>query len=164
VSEGEGRDAIRAAIVAHLFLDAARVEQEIEVPEHFPDDEQRLFGDRGRGPQVIRDLERAGAAALKRLDNAVAPAPVVVQPLADELGVRGDVLAMAGVQADERHRRRPPQALEVLDARPRAAARRFERRVDLRVRGDPGQQMVTDERDPLALVDQQRVGVGSSAG
>ena len=91
-------------------------------------------------------------------DDAVAPALVVVEPLADELGVVGDVVAVAGVQADEWHRGRPPQALEVLDARPRAAAGRFERRVDLGVGGDPGQQMVTDERDPLALVDQQRVG------
>ena len=83
---------------------------------------------------------------------------MVGQPLGDEPGVIGDVGAVPGVQALERHRGRPPQALQVLDARAGARAGGLQRRVDLGVGGDLGQQMVADERDPLALVHEQRVG------
>ena len=93
--------------------------------EHLPDDEQRLLGDRLRGPQVGGDLERAGAAGAERLDDAVAAALVVGQPLADELGVVGDRRRRGRCsRRRERHRGGPPQALEVLDARARARAGR----------------------------------------
>ena len=125
--------------------------------EDLPDHEQRLLEDRLRRPQAAGDLEGVGAALVHGLDDALAAAIVIRQPAADELRVRGDVLAVSGVEPGERHRRRLPQALEVLDARPRARPVRLEGGIDLGVGGDLGQQVVAHERDPLAVVDQQRV-------
>ena len=58
--EREGRDAVRAAVFGHVLADAAGVEQEVEVSEDFPDDQQWLFGDGPRRPQIGRDLVRGG--------------------------------------------------------------------------------------------------------
>ena len=97
-------------------------------------------------------------AAPKRLDDAVAAAVVLGQPPADEIGVRGDLVAVPGQQPGEWHGGGLPQALEVLDPRPRPRPVGLQGRVDLRVGRDPAEQVVADEGKALALVDEQRVG------
>ena len=63
--EREGRDAVRAAVFGHLLVDASGVQQQVEVSEHLPDDQQRLFEDRLLGPQVGGDPVRGGRAGAR---------------------------------------------------------------------------------------------------
>ena len=50
--------AVGTAVVGDALLDAPGVQQQVEVPEHLPDDEQRLLGDRPRRPQARRRSRR----------------------------------------------------------------------------------------------------------
>ena len=145
--------------------DGARVEQQVEVTEHLPDDQQRLLAHRARRPQARRDLVGASRGPrLERGDDPRAAALVVGEAPPHQPRVR------------RRRVRRGRSA--AARAASRAVRRRFarystrargrvpvglRRRVDLGVGGDAGQQVVADEREPLALVDEQRVG-GAVAG
>ena len=109
----------------------------------------------GHSPPAISNAVRGPSPRMARM--RVAPATMVAQPRGDEPPVIRDGRAVAGQQPGERHRLRALEVLEIAQARARTAVLRAIGRADLRVRGDPGQQVVADERDALALVHEQRV-------
>src|SRR5919204_1312109 len=119
-------------------------DQDLEVPKHLPDHEQRLLADGALRPQPLGD----GVGALRpaeqdRRDARGAPA-VLGDPDLDQRPMRAHGAAMAGEQRVERHRGGPPQVPEVLGARPGALGCAHRR--DLRVGGDACEQVVADER------------------
>ena len=86
--EREGRDAVGAPVFGHLLADASGVQQQVEVPEHLPDDEQGLFGDRLLGHRLVAIVYAVAAPSCQRGDDALAAAIVLGKP-ADPRGRRG---------------------------------------------------------------------------
>ena len=141
--------------------DGARVEQQVEVPEHLPDDEQRLLAHRARRPQALGDLVRGRAA---RRSSAASDPPaaalVVGEAPATRRACAGHGIAVAGQQPLQRHRARsaagrPGSRTRARGRAPVGLARPGRSRCSRRP-GRAGGRRRT--RAALTVVDEQRVG------
>ena len=124
------------------------VDQQLECPSYLPDDQQRLLARPSRRrPQVAGDRERSGRdrgehSTIRSQRRPCSPAAPRRAPRASPPAVPGESRARgsAAVSAEAR---------EIAQARARTPPVRLGRR-ELRVRGDPPEQVVADERKPRA--------------
>jgi hypothetical protein len=84
VADGEVGDAVLRSVLRDAFGDRPGIQEEVEVPEDLPHHQQRLPGDRPRRPQVRRDLVGARASCAEHIEDAVAPATVLLEAAVDE--------------------------------------------------------------------------------
>jgi len=130
------------------------------VPERLGEREERLtLGD--VSPQVDRELVRRERAAGEPPEDSLLATVVEVEPLVHERPVALDGVAVPGQEQVDVELRRAPERVEVEGQRahPLARVRRpVEGAVDDGVGGDVADQVVADDRQPLALDDEDRVG------
>ena len=69
------------------------------MPEHLPHDQQGLLGHGSRRPQVARDPVRLGGALFENVENATAPASVLLDSAADQADMVVDRIPVTGQQS-----------------------------------------------------------------
>src|SRR5581483_1232507 len=127
-----------------VFPDRAAVDEDVEMPEHLPDDEDGLrLGDLVR-PEAARDRERRGAAAGDEAGDPVQALAVEGKPLLDQCPMVVDGRAVARIAARELHHLGLPEVAQVLEQSAAPLVTRKLRRHDLGTGADIGKQMVAD--------------------
>ena len=106
------------------------------------------MGDQRRISLSLSSLEGQMMKPLKIIYSALllAAAPMLADAPAHQSPVIGDRIPVTGQQAVQRHRRGPPEVAQVFDSRLRSRSGGFGRGDNLGVGGDPGKQVIADER------------------